>query len=767
MSLRWLSLVLVAAMVSVASAEPPDPKTLPPLELDPLEALKRDVEAEEKEAAEKDAATKAGAPPGAGASDANGKDSGDDVDYDLGESQVEGAERPEILPAAQFRIDLDSLDAIPRRSAAEHLMLAPGVLTTNPGGEGHAEEVYIRGFAASGGSDLEVLIDGAPINEVSNAHGHGYVDLAILPPEVIRGVDVTAGSFDARQGDFAFAGTAAYRLGVRERGSRVLYGYGSWNSHRALMLWAPEEQDEGTFAAFEYKQTDGFGRNRAAESANVAARYAHDPGGDGFRWSLGLYGGLSRWDQAGVVREDDFRRGDIGFYGTYDPNQGGETQRLMAVFRNEAGPSESQFESTTFFGFRNLRIRENFTGFANDEAAVLEQPQRGDGVEQRYDALTVGSRGSYTWAGDIGGLRQSLAFGYALRYDRGSSALLRLRALTAIPYGRLFDYEYSVLNAAGWVQAQIRPLEWLTLRAGVRLDGFSFGVTDNLGEDSDREGEREPDFTIQALGLAVNPRASVEFALWPGGRITASYGQGTRSTEAAALSDNERAPFATADEVEAGVAQVLGGGKDDGYRLQLQAAYVFADVTQELLFDEVQTRNTLIGGSDRHAVLFGLRAQVGEWFDGLVNVGWAQATLDATGERLPYIPEWVVRLDAVVQGDLFGWHIDRVPVSGTFGLGFTYVPGRPLPFRQFGDDYYLVNLGADLRLWHVTLGIDIRNLFDQRYRQSEFNFASNFAAPDAPPSQLPVRHFVAGEPFFAMMTATFHLEDLLRGYVDE
>jgi hypothetical protein len=61
--------------------------------------------------------------------------------------------------------------------------------------------------------------------------------------------------------------------------------------------------------------------------------------------------------------------------------------------------------------------------------------------------------------------------------------------------------------------------------------------------------------------------------------------------------------------------------------------------------------------------------------------------------------------------------------------------------------------------------VDVRNLLDQRYRQSEFSYASNFRAPDAPPSQLPVRHFGAGEPLWAMATLTLHLEDMVRGFL--
>ena len=71
------------------------------------------------------------------------------------------------------------------------------------------------------GEDLEVLVDGIPVNEPSNAHAHGYADTLFLIPEVVDRVHVLQGPFDPRQGDFAIAGTAGYELGVRERGLRI------------------------------------------------------------------------------------------------------------------------------------------------------------------------------------------------------------------------------------------------------------------------------------------------------------------------------------------------------------------------------------------------------------------------------------------------------------------------------------------------------------------------------------------------------------------
>ncbi len=698
-------------------------------------------------------------------SDAANKDKASEKkDFKLDRSTVYGRKRKREAAGSKYTIDIGQLRIIPRKSAASQLMLAPGVLTTNHGGEGHAQETFMRGFAAGEGQDIEFLVDGVPLNEVSNPHGHGYTDLYFIPPEFVQSMEITEGPFNARQGDFAFAGTANYKLGVPERGARVLYGFGLRNTHRVLLTYAPPDEPPGTFAGFEFYKTNGYGANRAAQRALGLGRYVLQDAGT-LRINISLYGYTARFDQAGVLRQDDVEAERIGFYDTYDTNQGGESNRLLLAIDTAFGPSDNRFSQVMFLGFRTMRIRNNFTGWLTDDLQDANgnrvAQQRGDGTENRYSVFTGGSRGQYDLIRVAGKREFKFSLGYALRVDHGNSGLLRIRSISAIPYRQVFDFMFTVANLAGWLQTQLDLFPWLTLRGGIRLDTFSFGVTDLNQPTTDREGTRIGNQTSQAFGFALNPRATLDFRLWRGLHLLLSYGQGTRSTEAAALSNNETAPFARAQVADAGLS-FKWGKKGKGLFIKSQLSYVFTAVDRDLLFDETVGRNILVGSSTRHAVLLGFRLNYNRWLDALVNVGYAYATLDSTGELFPYIPQLVVRSDIAVTGNLFQWKLGKVPVNGRIGVGFTFVPGRPLPFKEFGDPFYLVSLGGQLRLWHFTLGLEIRNMLNLQYRQSEFNYPSNFRGPSAPAARLPERHFAAGEPFYLMTTLTFHLEDLLR-----
>ncbi|MDI7267507.1 MAG: TonB family protein [Myxococcota bacterium] len=694
------------------------------------------------------------------------------------EVDVLGERRPVATAAGDYVIPLAELRIVPRANVAEQIMMAPGVLTTNHGGEGHAHETFMRGFASREGQDIEYTVDGVPVNDVSNPHGHGYADLFFVPPEFVRAVSVTEGPFDPSQGDFAFAGSVDYELGVDEPGARVRYGYGLFDTHRLLLTYAPAEEPRDSFAGFEFYQTSGYGPNRAAERLTALGRYADVVEGSGLSWRVTAFGYAGRFDQAGVVRQDDYLDGTMGFLDCYDPNQGGESDRFLLTFDTASGALDSRFRQATWLGYRTMRLRTNFTGWLTDVTVTADgrpNVQRGDGLEMRYEVLTGGSRGSYDLSTTWWSLPQTLSLGYAARIDHGRSSQFRLRSVTAIPYLTVFDDGFTILNLVGWVRAQFRPLEWLTLRGGLRIDGFAFGVTDQNQPTGDREGARVGSQTSQSLGYAFNPRFTLDFRLIESLHLALSYGTGTRSTEASALSDNETAPFASAHVAEGGLVFDL-DLPDAALRLHAQLGYVFTHVEKDMLFDAVSGRNIFftaagssdpVGPSTRHAILFTSRLDYDGWLDVLLNLGWTHGTLDSTGELLPYVPELILRLETAVYGPLFDWKLGHVPVTGRTGLSFTYVPGRPLPYGAFGDPYYLLNLGAEIRLWHFSLGIEMRNLFDLEYRQSELNYASNFDGPDAVRSQRPIRHFVAGEPFTVMGTVTLHLEDLVRGFVED
>src|SRR5579872_1757908 len=146
------------------------------------------------------------------------------------EVSVRGRATPPSVGASDFNLRVGALRDVPHENASALLKLAPGILLTNEGGEGHAEQVFLRGFDAREGQDIEFTVGGVPINESGNLHGNGYADTHFVIPELVQRLRVVEGPFDPRQGNYAVAGSADYELGLEQRGLTAKYSVGNFGT---------------------------------------------------------------------------------------------------------------------------------------------------------------------------------------------------------------------------------------------------------------------------------------------------------------------------------------------------------------------------------------------------------------------------------------------------------------------------------------------------------------------------------------------------------
>ncbi|MEL7240632.1 MAG: TonB-dependent receptor plug domain-containing protein, partial [Planctomycetota bacterium] len=141
----------------------------------------------------------------------------------------------------RIRLDLENLAASGGTSGAAALRAAPGVYISNHSGQGKGHQIFLRGFDAVHGQDVAVSAGGIPVNDVSNIHAQGYVDLHFLIPEVIKQMRVLEGPFDPAQGDFAVAGSIEFDLGLPKTGVWTRFSIGQFGLVRSLVAWRPEE----------------------------------------------------------------------------------------------------------------------------------------------------------------------------------------------------------------------------------------------------------------------------------------------------------------------------------------------------------------------------------------------------------------------------------------------------------------------------------------------------------------------------------------------
>lgn len=677
--------------------------------------------------------------------------------------------------ASDFNLRVGELSRVPRQNAADLLKLAPGILLTNKGGDGHAEQVFLRGFDAREGQDIEFSAAGVPINEAGNLHGNGYADLHFIIPELVSDLRVVEGPFDPRQGNFAVAGSAAYELGLARRGLTAKYTQGSFSTQRMLLMWGPSQQTTHTFAGVELFDTDGFGQNRAAKRGSAMGQYEGRLGTNG-SFRLGAQAYTSQYKSAGVIRADDVASGQIGFFESYDrrrrwPNQGGDSSRYSVWGDIETKAGDTLLKQQVFFIMRDMRLRENFTGFLLDvqQAHQHPHPQRGDWLDLHVDTQTLGLRGSARWRTKALAQTQELEIGYFARADRTASSQHRIEAATSVPYLTETDLDSRLGNIGAYADAGLRPLRWLTFRGGVRGDLFTYDVLDKCAQRSVRQPSasnppgdtsclsqqdlgrhREPHDRRGTSSIAVLPRGSVLVGPFSGFTASVSVGKGIRSIDPVYINQDLPTPFASVEAGELGMSYARGVGD-----VELMARSIFfqTHVDRDLIFSETAGRATLADGTTRTGWVGAVRA-TGPWFDQAANVTLVRSTFDDTNRLVPYVPDIVVRSDTAIHHEL-PWHPQRETLTGALASGITYVGRRALPFGQRSDEIFTVDLSASIAWRIFEVALVATNLFDRRYRLSEFNYASDFRSA-AQPTLVPARHFTAGAPrgLFLTLTAT-------------
>jgi hypothetical protein len=673
--------------------------------------------------------------------------------------------------ASDFNLRVGELGRVPRNNATDLLKLAPGILLTNSGGDGHAEQIFMRGFDAREGQDVELTAAGVPVNESGNLHGNGYADLHFIIPELVESLRVVEGPFDPRQGNYAVAGSASYDLGLVKRGLTTKFTGGSFDTKRMLLMWGPTGQSVHTFAGAELYASDGFGQNRASKRGSAMAQYEGKLGDRG-SWRVGAQAYSTAFKSAGVVRADDVGNQAIGFFDTYDTRQGGDSSRYSTWADIElTTANHTVLKQQIYFIQRDMRLRENFTGFLLDIQEPQQNPhaQRGDLLDLHVDTQTLGAKGSARWRTKVLDQPQELELGYFARGDRSASTQQRIDAVTNVPYRTETDLDSRLADIGLYGDVGLRPISWVNLRGGVRGDLFTYDVLDNCAQHTVRQPSssnppgdasclsqqdlgryRDPNERRNTSSIAVMPRGSVLVGPFTGFTASFSMGRGIRSIDPVYINQDLATPYASVVAEEVGVSYAKGIGD-----IELMARSIFfrTNVDKDLIFSQTAGRATLSNGTTRTGWVGAVRA-TGTWFDEAANLTLVKSTFDDTHLLVPYVPDVVFRSDTSIHHEL-PWRLQDAPFSGALSAGVTYVGRRALPFGERSDTIFTIDPSASLAWRNFEVGLVITNLLNRQYRLAEFNYASDFRS-DAQPTLVPARHFAAGAPrgVFLTLSAT-------------
>ena len=390
--------------------------------------------------------------------------------------------------------------------------------------EGGGKSLEIRRFGYNldhGGLNggLKVLVDNVQQNHATHGHGQGYLgQLKSLTPELVQGVDILNGPFNAQYGDFSGLGVVHIRL--RESLPDLLtmrFQGGSFNNRRVFLAYGRPLKRAESLIAYEKSYLDGpFISPARYKRDNLTGSYTYHVSED---QTVGFRLNLSRNDffSSGQIPLDQVAAGQLDRFGFIDPNTGGRVRSgtLAAYYRKEWGDG-SQLKLDGFLSRSLFDLYSNFTFFLNDQV-------NGDAFVQHDSRLQEGGNVQFIHPYRLFGRQALLIAGSNIQAFQTNVRLAP--SIGRAPIGVTTNADAKVSNAAGYVQQGIDLIGGrLHVDLGLRYDYFRFNVDDKISPES--SGTR-------ATGR-IQPKVNISYT--PSDRIPATlyfnYGRGINSQDA-------------------------------------------------------------------------------------------------------------------------------------------------------------------------------------------------------------------------------------------
>src|SRR5664279_3177473 len=260
----------------------------------------------------------------------------------------------------------------PINSAQDLMRLVPGLFLGQHHGGGVAEHIFLRGFDADHGTDVNVSVDDMPINLVSHAHGQGFSDLHFLIPELVTRYEFGKGPYYADHGDFTTAGYVAFHTAdVLDKNTVKIEG-GQFNTGRILGMFnllsdKAKHRGESAYLAGEGSYTDGpFDFPQHFSRVNLFGKYNVNLS-QKEKLAVTLSSFTSKWRSSGGIPKRAVDKGLIDRFGYIDSLQGGNTNRANAIVKLRTSLSDRvTMENQVYYSRYHFDHHYDDTFFADD-----------------------------------------------------------------------------------------------------------------------------------------------------------------------------------------------------------------------------------------------------------------------------------------------------------------------------------------------------------------------------------------------------------------
>jgi hypothetical protein len=502
--------------------------------------------------------------------------------------------------ASQGHVSADDLSTRPLLRPAEVLEAVPGLMITQHSGDGKANQYFTRGFNLDHGTDFAFSADGVPVNLPSQAHGQGYADLNFLIPELIQSVDYRKGPYSVENGDFATAGAANFSYPFRLKAGLADVTVGSFNYERAVAAAPLDLGHAGQlYYAVEGTHQDGpWDVPEAFSKLNLLLHYGLGDERNGLLVACSL--DESAWDATNQTPDSAVQEGLINRYGSLDPSDGGQTQRMSvwSTWKRTTDNNEAMVEA--YASQIGMKLWNDFTFYLNN-TSTADQFEQAD--ERTVTGLKVRDTYSAVWAG----VPNETEAGADVRNDNITTLAL-YNTEKRVELDAVSNNDVVITDVAPYIQNTAHWTPWLRTELGFREDFLSYNVG---GPSASQRAQSSASMPEPKVGVALGPWGPVE--------LYGNFGQSFHSNDARILTPDSLSTItpgaptgilARAQGLEGGLRLALGDYRGTVAVWQLKLA-------SELTFDGDAGESQVGGASTRQGV---------EWSN---NFHWKCLVLDA------------------------------------------------------------------------------------------------------------------------------------------
>ena len=641
------------------------------------------------------------------------------VNLDLAEVKINGKKSSPFNTIGAIDIMLR-----PVNTSQDVFRIVPGLFIAQHAGGGKAEQIFLRGYDIDHGTDINVSVDGMPVNMVSHAHGQGYADLHFLIPETVEKVNFDKGPYFANKGNLATAGYAEFQTKEFLKDNFLKLEAGQFNTQRTvgtLKIFNTENENskQQFYIASEYLKSDGYFESpQDFHRFNIMGKYNAWFGNQS---QLTITASIfdSKWSASGQVPDRAVRSGMISRFGSIDNSEGGNTSRTNFNIRY-AKQWKNNWKTTNqlYFSRYHFNLFSNFTFFLTDAV-------NGDEINQRETRNLYGynTTASKTWT--PGNKNAHTEFGGGFRYDD----------VMGIDLSRAVKRQYIESLQKGDVKEANGYLYWnqnlelndkFSVNGGLRFDFFRFNYRDLLAG--------EPDFRYQQRSI-VSPRLNFVYAPSSIVKIYLNNGIGFHSNDTRVILNND-----AKDILPKVYGTDLGVILKPVKNLILKTALWHFYSEQEFVYVGDEGIVEPGGKTRRMGVDVSARYQLTPWLFADLDLNYTKARSIGAAKGEDYIP-------LAPSFTNIGGISAKMKNGFSGSLRYRFMDHRPAnEFNSIKAKGYFISDILFAYSWKkFEFTIAIENIFDQEWREAQFNTRSRLQFEANPVSEI---HYTPGTPGF-------------------